>query len=281
MKKVLFTVILLVLTAALVACGGGDNESGKEAGKDADNDKSVKLGGTAGPYSDMLNKAIKPALEEKGYEVELVEFSDYIQPNVALDNGAIDANLFQHSIYLENFSKENKMELTGLIAVPTAPMGIYSNVYKSIDEIKDGATIAIPNDPVNAARTFLILQDNGLIELDPNAEPLTVSEKDIKTNTKNLVFQPIEAGQLPRAVDGSDLAAVPGNFALAAKMNLLDALVLENMPDQYRNVVTVTTANKDSQLSKDLVEIIEAPEFEATIDADFEGFGKPEWMINR
>lgn len=277
MKKILFTALLLVLTVALAACGGGD----KEAGKDADNDKSVKLGGTAGPYSDMLNNAIKPALEEKGYTVEIVEFSDYIQPNVALDNGDIDANLFQHSIYLENFSKENKMELTGLLAVPTAPMGIYSNKYESIDDIKDGATIAIPNDPVNAARTFLILQDHKLIELDPNAEPLTVSEKDIKTNTKNLVFQPIEAGQLPRSVDSADLAAVPGNFALAAKMNLLDALVLENMPDQYRNVVTVTTANKDSQLSKDLVEIVESKEFEKIIDEDFKGFGKPEWMKNR
>lgn len=277
MKKILLTALILVLTAALAACGGGD----KEAGKDADDDKKVKLGGTAGPYSDMLNTAIKPALEEKGYEVEIVEFSDYIQPNNALDNGGIDANLFQHSIYLENFAKENDMELTGLIAVPTAPMGIYSNVYKSIDEIKDGATIAIPNDPVNAARTFLVLQDHGLVELDPNSEPLTVSEKDIKTNTKNLVFQPIEAGGLPRAVEGSDLAAVPGNFALAADMDLLDALALEDMPDQYRNVVTVTTANKDSQLAKDLVEIVESPEFEATIDADFEGFGKPEWMLNR
>ncbi|MET0785336.1 MAG: MetQ/NlpA family ABC transporter substrate-binding protein [Paenisporosarcina sp.] len=277
MKKILFTALLLILTVALAACGGED----KEEGKDADNDKSVKLGGTAGPYSDMLNIAIKPALEEKGYTVEIVEFSDYIQPNVALDNGDIDANLFQHSIYLENFSKENKMELTGLLAVPTAPMGIYSNTYESIDDIKDGATIAIPNDPVNAARTFLILQDHKLIELDPNAEPLTVSEKDIKTNTKNLVFQPIEAGQLPRSVDSADLAAVPGNFALAAKMNLLDALVLENMPDQYRNVVTVTTANKDSQLSKDLVEIVESKEFEKIIDEDFKGFGKPEWMKNR
>ena len=277
MKKILLTVLILVLTAALAACGGGD----KEAGTDADDDKKVKLGGTAGPYSDMLNTAIKPALEEKGYEVEIVEFSDYIQPNNALDNGDIDANLFQHTIYLENFSKENDMELTGLIAVPTAPMGIYSNKFKSIEEITDGATIAIPNDPVNAARTFLVLQDHGLVELDPNAEPLTVSEKDIKTNTKNLVFQPIEAGGLPRAVEGSDLAAVPGNFALAADMNLLDALALENMPDQYRNVVTVSTANKDSQLAKDLVEIVESTEFEEIIDADFEGFGKPEWMLNR
>jgi D-methionine transport system substrate-binding protein len=276
MKKVLFTVILLVLAVALAACGGNDNESKGNA----DNDKSVNLGGTAGPYSDMLKKAIQPALEAKGYEVEIHEFSDYIQPNVALESGDIDANLFQHSIYLENFSKENNMDLTGLITVPTAPMGIYSNTYSSIEDIKDGATITIPNDPVNAARTFLILQDHGLIELNPDAEPLTVSEKDIEKNVKNLVFQPIEAGQLPRSVDSADLAAVPGNFALAAEMDLLDALVLENMPDQYRNVVAVTTANKDSQLAKDLVEIVESPEFEELIDAEFEGFGKPEWMKN-
>lgn len=275
MKNILLALVLLVLTVALAACGG-NNDS-----KNADNDKSITLGGTAGPYSDMLNKAIKPALEAKGYEVKIVEFSDYIQPNVALDDGSIDANLFQHTIYLENFSKQNEMELAGLIAVPTAPMGIYSNKFNSIEEIEEGATIAIPNDPVNAARTFLILQDHGLIELDPNAEPLTVSERDIKTNTKNLVFQPIEAGGLPRAVEGSDLAAVPGNFALAAEMNLLDALVLENMPDQYRNVVAVTKANKDSQLAKDLVEIVESPEFEEIIDADFIGFGKPGWMENR
>lgn len=276
MKKILFTVILLVLAVALAACGGNDNETKGNA----DNDKSVKLGGTAGPYSDMLKKAIQPALEAKGYEVEIHEFSDYIQPNVALESGDIDANLFQHSIYLENFSKENDMDLTGLITVPTAPMGIYSNTYSSIEDIKDGATITIPNDPVNAARTFLILQDHGLIELNPDAEPLTVSEKDIEKNVKNLVFQPIEAGQLPRSVDSADLAAVPGNFALAAEMDLLDALVLENMPDQYRNVVAVTTANKDSQLAKDLVEIVESPEFEKLIDAEFEGFGKPEWMKN-
>ncbi|MGI2326937.1 MetQ/NlpA family ABC transporter substrate-binding protein [Planococcus sp. YIM B11945] len=272
MKKVLLPTILLVLTMILAACGGEESNA---------DSKTAKLGGTAGPYSDMLNKAFKPALEAKGYTVEITEFSDYIQPNNALNNGDIDANLFQHTVYLENFSKENDMELTGLQTVPTAPMGIYSNEYDSIESIKDGATIAIPNDPVNAARTFLILQDNGLIKLNPAAEELTVSEKDIQENTKNLVFQPIEAGGLPRAVESSDLAAVPGNFALAADMNLLDALVLEDMPDEYRNVVAVTTKNKDTQLSKDLLEIVESPEFEELIDKDFEGFGKPEWMENR
>ncbi|TWT00948.1 MetQ/NlpA family ABC transporter substrate-binding protein [Planomicrobium sp. CPCC 101079] len=272
MKKFFFPAILLVILALLAACGGEESSA---------DSKTVKLGGTAGPYSDMLNQAFKPALEEKGYTVEITEFSDYIQPNNALNNGDLDANLFQHSIYLENFSKENNMDLTGLITVPTAPMGIYSNVFNSIEEVKDGATIAIPNDPVNAARTFLVLQDHGLITLDPAAEELTVSEKDIQENPKNLVFQPIEAGGLPRAVESSDLAAVPGNFALAAEMDLLDALVLEDMPDQYRNLVAVKTENKDTQLAKDLVEIVESPEFEELIDAEFKGFGKPEWMKSR
>ncbi len=270
MKKWLAVLILTVVVGALAACGSTEKADGDS--------KEIKFGATAGPYSDMLKKAIIPELEKKGYKVEIVEFSDYIQPNKALANGDIQANLFQHSIYLENFAKENKLDLTALIAVPTAPMGIYSNKFKSLDEIEDGATITIPNDPTNGARAFNTLQDEGLIKVDENANPLTVSEKDIVENKKNLVFQPIEAGQLPRSVESSDLAAVPGNFALAAKMDLLSALVLENMLDPYRNIVAVKTEDKDSQLAKDIQAVIESEEFEKVIDEEFKGFGKPEWM---
>ncbi|TWT06678.1 hypothetical protein FQV26_02385 [Planococcus sp. CPCC 101016] len=269
----------LILAASVLALGAcGSEEENETSGTTEEASKEIKLGATAGPYSDMLSQAIVPGLEEKGYTVEIVEFSDYIQPNVALDGGDIDANLFQHTIYLENFEKEQGMDLSALITVPTAPMGIYSNQFDSLEAIEDGATIAIPNDPVNGARALLMLEDEGLVELDPEADVLQASERDVVTNTKNLVFQPIEAGQLPRAVDGSDLAAVPGNFALAAEMDLLDALVLENMPDQYRNVVAVTADNEDSELAQDLVEVVESDEFEAVIDEEFEGFGKPEWM---
>ena len=273
MKKL--TWILAASALALAACGGEETDSGTEGGEAS---KDIKLGATAGPYSDMLNAAIVPSLEEKGYTVETIEFSDYIQPNNALNNGEIDANLFQHTVYLENFETENNMDLSGLITVPTAPMGIYSNEFDSIEAIEEGATIAIPNDPVNGARALLILQDEGLVELDPDAEVLKVSERDVTENPKNLVFQPIEAGQLPRSVEGTDLAAVPGNYALAADMDLLDALALEDMPDQYRNVVAVSADNEDSELAADLVEIVESEEFEAVIDEEFVGFGKPEWM---
>jgi len=269
MKKFLVVLLVLALGTALAACGN------KEKAAD---EKSLKIGATAGPYSDMLKKAIIPGLEEKGYKVELIEFSDYIQPNNALASGDIDANLFQNTTYLENVVKETKAELSPLIIVPTAPMGIYSNKFKTIEAIEDGAKITIPNDPVNGARALLVLQDEGLIELDPNAEVLKVSEKDVTVNKKKLVFQPIEAGQLPRSVDGTDLAAVPGNFALAASMNLLDALALEDMLDIYRNVVAVKTDNIDKQYAKDIIEIVESAEFEKMIDSDFEGFGKPAWM---
>ncbi|EGA88848.1 lipoprotein [Planococcus donghaensis MPA1U2] len=261
---------------ALAACGSEENEA-----TTGEPSKDIKLGATAGPYSDMLKQAIVPGLEEKGYTVDLVEFSDYIQPNIALDGGDIDANLFQHTIYLENFEKENNMDLSGLIVVPTAPMGIYSNQFDTLDDIEDGATIAIPNDPVNAARALQILEDQGLVEVDPEVDDLKISERDVITNKKNLVFQPIEAGQLPRAVEGSDLSAVPGNFALAAEMDLLDALALENMPDQYRNLVAVKAENEDSELANDLIEIVESEEFEKVIDENFEGFGKPQWMTEQ
>lgn len=279
MKKWLASLIVFIIVGVLTACGGTeDKKENSETSKETTEIKEIKIGATAGPYSDMLAKAIIPGLEAKGYKVEVVEFSDYIQPNKALDTGDIQANLFQHSIYLNNFSEQNKMDLTALITVPTAPMGIYSNAFTSLDDVKAGAAITIPNDPTNAARAFNILQDQGLITLSKDANPLTVSEKDITENKKNLKFQPLEAGQLPRSLDSTDLAAVPGNFALAAKMKLLDALALENMLDSYRNVVAVKTDNKDSQLAKDIKEVVESDEYENVIDQEFKGFGKPDWM---
>ncbi|ERN52590.1 MetQ/NlpA family ABC transporter substrate-binding protein [Alkalihalophilus marmarensis] len=275
MKKLKTVLLSALLVGALAACGSGETEETSAAAEDK---SKITFGSTAGPYSDMVSKAIKPVLEEKGYEVEVVEFSDYVQPNIALNNGSIDANLFQHKIYMDNFAEENNMELSEIIVVPTAPMGIYSNKYDSLDEIEEGTQIAIPNDPTNAARAFLILEEEGLIKVDPDVNPLVISERDVIENPKNIVFQPIEAGQLPRAVDSVDLSAVPGNFALSANMDLLDALKLETMPDEYRNRVVVSTENLDQSFVEDIKEAVESSEFEEVIDSEFEGFGKPEWM---
>lgn len=277
MKKILLGVLTIVLAVALAACGGDKSKDTSKVTKS----KDIKIGATAGPYSDMLKKAIVPELEKKGYKVEIKEFSDYIQPNKALDSGDIDANLFQHSIYLENFNKQNGTKIKGLIIVPTAPMGFFSKKYKTVDDIKDGATIAIANDPSNLARTLKSLQDQGLVKIDDNIDQLKASTKDIKENPKKLKFKEIEAAGLPRAVESADLAGVPGNFALAAGMKLDDAVFLENMPDQFRNVVAVREADENSQLAKDIKAVVESDEFEKVIDSEFKGFGKPDWMKNK
>jgi D-methionine transport system substrate-binding protein len=277
MKKLILSVILLVSISLIAACGNSTEKDSNTA--KANEKKEIIIGATAGPYSDMVNKAIKPVLEKDGYKVKVVEFSDYIQPNIALGKGDLDANLFQHKIYMENFAKEHQLKLSEVVIVPTAPMGIYSNKYKSIGKIADGSTVALPNDPVNLARALGVLEDAKVIKIDPSTDPLTASEKDVKENPKHLQFKPIEAAQLPRAVESVDLSLVPGNFALAAKMNLLDALQLEDMPDDYRNRVVVNTKDVNSSFAKALKKAVESAEFEKTIDDQFKGFGKPQWML--
>lgn len=272
MKKGLGLLVMLLAALVLAACG-----SGEASGDDGD-DKTIEFGATTGPYSDMVTKALEPLLEEKGYTVKNTEFSDYIQPNKALDNGDLDANLFQHKIYYEAFEKEHNMELSEVKIVPTAPMGVYSNKFDTLKDIKDGSTITIANDPTNLARTLLMLQDAGLITIKDGIDPLRATIEDVVENPKNLKFQQIEAGQLPRTVESEDLAAVPGNYALAADLDLLDALVLEEMPDDYRNRVVVNTKDIDTKWAKDIKEVIESAEFEKIIDEQFKGFGKPTWM---
>jgi D-methionine transport system substrate-binding protein len=268
------------LTATLFASGCGSSETAAPK-SDAAAAKQINFGATAGPYSDMVTKAIAPILEKKGYTVKLTEFSDYVQPNLALAEGSIDANLFQHKIYLEKFAKDKNLQLSAVINVPTGPMGIYSKKYKSLDEVADGASVALPNDPANLARALGILQHEGLITVKPDADPLTVSEKDIVENKKNLVITPVEAAQLPRAVEHQDLSLVPGNFALAAKMDLNSALALEEMPEHFLNLVAVKTADLEKPFVKDIKEAIESLEFEAAIDKEFKVFFKPEGMKNR
>ena len=280
MKKFRTLLLAAFVITVLAACGSdGESESTENASENNGEEKdTITFGATTGPYSDMVTKAIQPLLEEKGYKVENIEFSDYIQPNNALDNGDVDANLFQHKIYYEAFAEENDMELSELIIVPTAPMGLFSNKYDAVDDIEEGSTITIANDPTNLSRTLVMLEDEGLIKISDDADPLTAAISDIEENYQDLKFHEIEAGQLPRTVESEDLAAVPGNFALAADFDLLDAIALENMPDDYRNRIVINTSDLETSWAQDIQEVVESPEFEEIIDAEFEGFGKPEWM---
>lgn len=253
--------------------------TGCGASGDSDN-KKITLGATV-PYSDMLEKGVKPYLEKKGYTVEMKEFNDYVQPNISLKSGSLDANLFQHKVYMDAFAKENNMKLSSVITVPTAPIGIYSKKYKSLDEIKPGSTVSLANDPTNLARGLTVLRDNGLIEIDSSANPLKVSEKDVTRNPKSLKFQPVEAAQTPRTLDSVDLAAVNGNFAISSGLNLKEALVKDKLPDDIINRIVVLEKNKDSKLAKDLKSAVESDEFKKVIDEEFGEFHKPDWMSKK
>ncbi|MGQ7279100.1 MetQ/NlpA family ABC transporter substrate-binding protein [Brevibacillus thermoruber] len=268
MKKItlLLTLVTSLLSALLVGCGSS-----------AGGQKELKIGATAGPYSDQLRKGIKPLLEEKGYRVTIVEFQDYVQPNTALLSGSIDANVFQNTAYLDNYIKEQQADLTGIIPIPTVPMGVYSKKHRSLDDIREGTRISLPNDPTNQARALGVLQTLGLLKLRPDADALHVSEKDIVENPKQIQIVPLEAAQLPRSLDDVDYAVVNGNFALASGWKLSDALKLEQTPKPYIIVLTVRTADKDKPFVKDLVEAYRSPSFDELIDREFQGFIKPEY----
>ncbi|SFF55402.1 D-methionine transport system substrate-binding protein [Halobacillus alkaliphilus] len=273
MKKVMMGISFILIGFLLSACGSNEEENADASGKD-----TIRFGATSGPYSDMVTKAIAPLLEEKGYKVTNKEFTDYVQPNKALANGDIDANLFQHKIFLDSFKEEHELELSEVIIVPTAPMGLYSNKFEDVQSIEEGSTVGVPNDPTNLARTLIVLEDEKLVTISDDVDPLRASLKDIEENPKNLEFVEVEAGQLPRLIDSEDLAAVPGNYALAAGMDLTNALALEEMPDDYRNRVAVKTEDLEKPFVKDIKEVIQSEEFEKIINEEFKGFGKPAWM---
>jgi D-methionine transport system substrate-binding protein len=210
--------------------------------------------------------------------VKIVEFNDYVQPNHALAQGALDANAFQHVIYLDKFKKEHKLNLEEVIKVPTAPIAIYSKKHRSLNEVKEGATVALPNDPTNQARALALLDKFGWIKLKAGFDPIRVSEKDVEANLKKIKLIPLEAAQLPRSLDDTDYSFVNGNFAIASGLKLTTALALEDTHDQYQNLVAVRTADKDKQFVKDIADAYRSKEFREVTDKYFAGFVKPSYQ---
>lgn len=194
--------------------------------------QTIVFGVAPGPYGDMVKQAIAPTLKEKGYKVVVREFSDYVQPNMALANGSIDANLFQHTLYFDKFTTDKGLKLSKLIVVPTAGMGFYSRKINTLDALKKGDIITLSNDPTNLARGLRFLQSLGLITIKDNIDPTKASERDIASNPKGLVFKPLEAAQLPRTLDGVTGALVNGNFAVAAGLDLSSAIKQEHLDEK-------------------------------------------------
>ena len=270
-KRIIGLIALLsILLLAFTGC------SSKTA--DADTKKALKVGVCAGPYGDMFKEAIQPSLEAKGYAVEIIEFSDYVQPNKALAAGEIDVNMFQHSTYLNNFSKENSLDLTAITEIPTAGMGIFSEKYKSIDAIEDGTIVAIPNDPTNLSRAIRILAQTNIITIDPAVDPTKATQYTLSSNPKNLQFTEIEAPQLPRSLDSVGVAVINGNYAIGAGLKLSDAIYNEKIDEGYINVIAVKTADQNSQFAKDIVEVVKSDAFKKVIEdpsKQYVSFQKP------
>lgn len=245
------------------------------------NDKEISFGIAPGPYGDLINQAIKPGLEEKGYTVSLVQFQDYVQPDLALSNKETSANLFQHEPYLTQFSKDHKLNLSSVISVPTAGLGIYSHKIKSLSELKKGDEVTIANDPTNLARALRFLQKVGLIKINPNIDAAKASEKDITENPIGLVITPLDAAQIPRTLDTVAIAVINGNYAIAAGIKLSSAIVLEKLDDNLKIVVAVRSDDQNQQFVKDIKEVVESEGFHKAIENSdlFSSFQKPDWYV--
>lgn len=273
LKKILGVVIIGILAiSALTGCGNK-----KET-------KDITIGVCAGPYGEMVKQAISPILEEKGYKVKVTEFSDYVLPDKALANGEIDANLMQHTVYLEKFASDNKLDIKEVISVPTAGAGIFSNSIKSLKDLKNGDTVGIPNDPSNLARALGILAKENVITLKSGIDDTKATENDIASNPKNLKFKTLDAAQISRNLDSLAIGVIPGNYAYAANLDFGDALAVETLAEGYKNVIAVKGDDIDSQLGKDLKSAVESKEFYEAItkkDSKFKDFQKPEWWIEK
>lgn len=278
MKTFFKTLSAAALALILAACGGQkDSAPAASASAAADNGaekKEIVFGTTVGDFGDMVKEHIQPELEKKGYTVKLVEFTDYVRPNLALAEGELDINVFQHKPYLDDFKKEHNLDITEVFQVPTAPLGLYPGKLKSLEEVKDGSTVSAPNDPSNFARVLVMLDELGWIKLKDGINLLTASKADIAENLKNIKIVELEAAQLPRSRADVDFAVVNGNYAISSGMKLTEALFQE--PSfAYVNWSAVKTADKDSQWLKDVTEAYNSDAFKAYAHKRFEGYKSP------
>lgn len=238
----------------------------------------LRIGATAGPYADQLKTGIKPILEKQGYTMRIVEFNDYVQPNLALAQGAIQANVFQNPTYLKRFAEDHKLDLAGVVEVPTVPIGLYSKRHRGLDGVAQGATVSMPNDPTNQARSLHMLEQIGWIRLRRDADPLRVSERDVESNPHRLKLVPLEAAQTARALADVDYAFVNGNYAIASGLKLDEAVVLEKTLPHYMIVVTVARKDVDQPYVRDLVAAYRSPEFRKLVDARYAGYVRPAYL---
>ena len=263
MKKKILSVLLLSTIAASLLAGCGKTED----------DKVITVGASPTPHAEIL-QVIEDNLAEQGYTLKIVEYNDYIIPNTATESGELDANYFQHQPYLDDFNAENGTHLVAVAGVHFEPFGIYAGKTKSLDELQEGAVVAVPNDTTNEARALLLLEAQGLITLKEDAG-MTATVADIVDNPLNLEIKELEAAQVSRTVSDVDIACINGNYAADAGFSVSDALATESADSlaaqTYVNVVVVKEGNEESEKTKALVNAILSDEVRDYINSQYEG----------
>jgi D-methionine transport system substrate-binding protein len=233
-------------------------------------DKPLKIGVTAGPHAQIFEQ-VKKIAERDGLKIQIVEFSDYIQPNAALAAGDLDANSYQHKPFLDQQVKDRGYKIVSVGYTVNFPIGIYSKKVKSLAELKEGARFGIPNDPTNGGRVLLVLQDKGLIKLRPEAG-LKATPLDVVDNPKKLRFVELDAAQLPRSLDDLDASAINTNYALTAGLTPgKDAIAQENAKSPYVNLIAVREQDKDKPWVAKLVKAYQSDEVRKYVQAEFKG----------
>ena len=233
-------------------------------------DKTIKVGVTAGPHAQIFEQVKKVAAKD-GLKVQVVEFSDYVQPNAALAAGDLDANAYQHQPYLDAQIKDRGYKLVTVFNTVNFPIGLYSKKFKTLEALKDGAKFGIPNDPTNGGRVLLLLQDKGLIQLKDGAG-LKATPLDVVSNPKKLKFVELDAAQLARSLDDLDAAAINTNFAISAGLNpKTDSIAQENAKGPYVNILVVRVADQDKPWVAQLRKAYQSPEIRAFIETEFKG----------
>lgn len=259
MKKYISAFLLLSLAIFLVACGNSDSSS-------SDDKKTIKVGTSAGPYSELFLEAIKPILEDKGFKVEDTEFTDLRQADVALADDGIDLNVDQHTAYMNNFNKESGSTLVSLTAVPTVPAALFPGKKKSLDDVKKGDVIGIPQDPSNAARAYAILQKAGWIKIKEGIDPIQATAQDIVENKYELEIKEMESAQIPRTLEDLDYGVIPGSIVYSSGIDAKNAILQEDVVKNYELVAVVNEKNKDSEWAKAVKEAYNSPEFKKYMD---------------
>ena len=273
-KFIISLILSLSIVGGLLAGCGNNDAAGKKADTDSAQELEViKVGASITPHAEIL-RSVSDELEKQGYKLEVVEYNDYIIPNTALESGELDANYIQHLPYLEDFNKENGTDIVSVADIHYEPFGIYAGKSDSLENLKEGAVIAVPNDTTNEARALLLLQDQGLIKLKENAG-LTATVKDIAENPKNFEIKELEAAQVPKALQDVDVAAINTNYALEANLKLSDALASEGADSlaakTYANIIAVKEGNENAEKIKALIDAVKSEQVKKFIEDKYDG----------